>query len=66
MKLVIDKNVAKLFVDNKLIVHIIAPEGICLNAHIHDTEAINVVKVDNVAVEVETAYVHNIDVEQTT
>lgn len=64
MKLVINKNVAEVYDGEKLVVRIEAPEGVLLDAQVLEPDAINVVKVAGVAVEVEGVCVENIDVEQ--
>lgn len=64
MKLVINKNVAEVYDGETLVVRVTAPEGVLLDANVLEPDAINVVKVDGVAVEVESVYVENIDVKQ--
>lgn len=64
MKLVLKHNVAEIYDGDKLVARLKTECGACINAHIEDPEAINVVKVDGVAVEVDGGGFAAIDVKQ--
>lgn len=64
MKLLLNKNVAEIRKDGKLVIRLTGPDGCILDAHIPDLDAINVVKVDGVTACVEGDNFVAIDVKQ--
>lgn len=64
MKLILDKNVAEIHKDGKLVIRLTGPCGCILGAHIPDLDVINVVKIEGVTACVEGDNFVAIDVKQ--